>query len=71
MKMMLECSDLTAPQKAKGFVKKSVNEIEPLRKATTVYHVSQKAHRWDGNTDKLTELFTLPGRFQHSNWRAQ
>ena len=63
MAMMLECSDLTAPQKAKGFVKKCVKEVQPVKKHAVSYQESQKAHKWDQSADTLTELFTLPGKW--------
>ena len=61
MTMMLECSDLSAPQKAKGFVKKCINEVQPVKKNVVSYQESQKAHKWNQTTETLTELFTLPG----------
>jgi len=61
MAMMLECSDLTAPQKAKGFVKKCIKEIQPVKKNAVSYQESQKAHKWNKAAEKLTELFTVSG----------
>ncbi|KAL8562048.1 hypothetical protein ACOMHN_031819 [Nucella lapillus] len=63
MSMMLECSDLNAPQKAKGFHKPSLMEVQksgahPSFRNVEVHHESDHARRWD-NTQELEGLFIV------------
>ncbi len=61
--MMMACSDLTVPQKAKGFVKPSMKDIRPSTQTTTpAFQESQSARKWNSDTDTLSNLFTLPCR---------
>jgi hypothetical protein len=63
MSMMMECSDLNAPHKARGFHKPSLMEVQrsgvvPHGKME-VHHDSDHARRWKNTTD----LGTLEGLF--------
>ena len=63
MSMMMQCSDLNAPQKAKGFHKPSLMEVQKTgfhhgSKTTEVHHESDHARRWD-NTQELEGLFIM------------
>ena len=51
---MMECSDLSAPKSAKGFVKPSVKDVQVKRGATITYQSSQKARTWQ--TTDTSEL---------------
>ncbi|XP_013413986.1 synergin gamma isoform X2 [Lingula anatina] len=58
--MMRECSDLSAPQKAKTFKGPSVKEVQPKHQAKVVsYHESNKSRSWQAPEDELSSLFTL------------
>jgi len=64
--MMMECSDLSADKKGRGFVKKTaVNQVPVSRPHSTAvtYSESKAACHWTGDTGTLSELFTLPGRY--------
>ena len=62
--MMMECSDLNAPQKAKGFIKPSLNEVHRHHKHVKVnYHQSDHSRRWT-NAEGLEGLFQVPGEFK-------
>ena len=50
---MMQCSDLSAPKAAKGFVKPAMNEVQPKRGKTITYQPSQKARAWVGDTGEL------------------
>ena len=50
---MMQCSDLSAPKAAKGFVKPAINEVQPKRGKTITYQPSQKARAWVGDTGEL------------------
>lgn len=63
MSMMMQCSDLNAPQKAKGFHKPSLMEVQKTgfhhgSKTTEMHHESDHARRWD-NTQELEGLFIM------------
>ena len=47
---MMQCSDLSAPKAAKGFVKPTVSEIQPKRGKTIAYQPSQKSRAWTADT---------------------
>lgn len=65
MSMMLECSDLNAPQKAKGFHKPSLIEVQRAydgHSARSVsFHESSAARRWD-NVQELEGLFVVQSK---------
>ena len=68
MSMMMECSDLNAPQKAKGFHKPSLIEVQKSgvphhSKHTELHHASDHARRWD-NTQDLEGLFIVESEFR-------
>ena len=59
--MMFECSDLSAPKQAKSFkTKTSVKDVQPNVKVAS-FQQSNRSRQWSGDTEQLTELFTLPG----------
>ncbi|CAH1800368.1 unnamed protein product, partial [Owenia fusiformis] len=58
--MMLECSDLSVPNKAKGFVKPALSEVQPKHVKHQTFHESKAAKKWDYNTtENLSDLFVL------------
>ncbi len=47
---MMQCSDLSAPKAAKGFVKPTMSEVQPKRGKTIMYQASEKSRAWAGDT---------------------
>ena len=65
--MMLECSDLKAPQKAKLFHKPALKELPPTHNQSQVpvHNDSQTARKWNqtwNQSEELSELFIQEGR---------
>ena len=60
MAMMFECSDLSAPNKAKTFHKPSLKELPPTQHHHQTFQQSRHAHRWRQEED-LTKLFVAEG----------
>lgn len=62
MSMMMQCSDLKAPQKAKGFHKPSLIEVQRTGSdhggRAPVFHESDHARRWT-STEDLEGLFVV------------
>ncbi|CAL1535490.1 unnamed protein product [Lymnaea stagnalis] len=63
--IMLEYSDLSAPKKAKGFHKPTLNEVqksvhEHHRTRATNFHESDHARSWTRQAEDLEGLFQLP-----------
>ncbi|XP_050408199.1 synergin gamma isoform X2 [Patella vulgata] len=56
MTMMMECSDLKAPQKAKSFQKPLVKDVKVQPHKTITYHQSQQARQWQVSAE-LEDLF--------------
>ncbi|XP_025089450.1 synergin gamma-like isoform X3 [Pomacea canaliculata] len=65
MSMMMQCSDLKAPQKAKGFHKPSLIEVQRTGSdhggRAPVFHESDHARRWT-STEDLEGLFVVQSR---------
>lgn len=64
--IMLEYSDLSAPKKAKGFHKPTLNEVQKSgqrhhKVSTLNIHESDHSRSWKQNTDDLEGLFQIPG----------
>ncbi|KAK7087724.1 hypothetical protein V1264_021736 [Littorina saxatilis] len=68
--MMMECSDLNAPQKARGFHKPSLMEVQKSgshhhghhsAKHAELHHASDHARRWD-NSQELDGLFIVESK---------
>ncbi len=57
---MMECSDLSAPKSAKGFVKPSVKDVQVKRGATITYQPSQKARTWETTDTSESYLKGIP-----------
>ena len=66
MSMMMQCSDLSTPREAKGFVRKTAIRDVHIGQTTSAptYTESKLARHWDNSTNQLSDLFTVPG--QHS-----
>ena len=62
-KMMFECSDLKAPQKAKAFHKPALKELHPTHHHSQVptHHASQNARKWN-QSEELSDLFIQEGK---------
>ncbi|XP_055995692.1 synergin gamma-like isoform X4 [Ostrea edulis] len=58
MAMMFECSDLSAPNKAKTFHKPSLKELAPTQHQHQTFQQSRHAHQWKPE-ENLNELFTV------------
>ncbi|XP_012941237.1 synergin gamma isoform X2 [Aplysia californica] len=63
--MMLECSDLNAPQKARGFHKPTLNEVQKPhhgnhKQQKLSFHESDHSRGWK-HTEDLEGLFQMPG----------
>ncbi|XP_061179675.1 synergin gamma-like isoform X2 [Saccostrea echinata] len=58
MAMMFECSDLSAPNKAKTFHKPSLKELPPTHHHHHTFQQSRHAHQWKQEED-LTGLFIV------------
>ncbi|XP_033748031.1 synergin gamma-like isoform X2 [Pecten maximus] len=60
MSMMMECSDLKAPNKAKTFHRPALKEL-PVTTQTHhhTFHQSQQARQWTQPVEELSELFTV------------
>ncbi|XP_055891189.1 synergin gamma-like isoform X1 [Biomphalaria glabrata] len=63
--IMLEYSDLSAPKKAKGFHKPTLNEVQKSghdqhKNKVASFHESDHARRWKGQSEDLDGLFQLP-----------
>jgi len=59
--MMMECSDLTAPNKAKTFQKHSLKQLHPSHH-TVKQHESNQARQWKQmNLDDLGDIFVVEG----------
>ncbi|XP_062590814.1 synergin gamma-like isoform X5 [Saccostrea cucullata] len=58
MAMMFECSDLSAPNKAKTFHKPSLKELPPTHHHHHTFQQSRHAHQWKQEED-LTGLFLV------------
>ncbi|KAH9518511.1 hypothetical protein Btru_017005 [Bulinus truncatus] len=63
--IMLEYSDLSAPKKAKGFHKPTLNEVQKTghdhhKSKVSNFHESDHARRWTGQSEDLNGLFQLP-----------
>lgn len=57
--MMMECSDLTAPNKAKTFQKRSLKQLHPSHHAVK-QHESNQARQWKQmNLDDLGDIFVV------------
>ncbi|XP_069135584.1 synergin gamma-like isoform X2 [Argopecten irradians] len=60
MSMMMECSDLKAPNKAKTFHRPALKELPATSHAHHhTFHQSQQARQWTQPVDELSELFTI------------
>ncbi|CAC5403831.1 Synergin gamma [Mytilus coruscus] len=61
--MMMECSDLTAPVKAKTFHKPTLKEVNPSHHGHTAkQHESKQAKQWKQmNLDDLGDMFVVEG----------
>lgn len=65
--IMLEYSDLSAPKKAKGFHKPTLNEVQKSghidthRMKSSSFHESDHARSWKMQAEDLEGLFQLPG----------
>ncbi len=57
---MMECSDLSAPKSAKGFVKPSVKDVQVKRGATITYQSSQKSRTWETTDTSESYLKVMP-----------
>lgn len=62
MSMMFECSDLSAPNKARTFHKPSLKELPPTHHHHhQTFQQSRHAHQWKPEED-LTNLFMVKGQ---------
>lgn len=60
--MMFECSDLSAPNKARTFHKPSLKELPPTHHHHhQTFQQSRHAHQWKPEED-LTNLFMVKGQ---------
>lgn len=60
MSMMMECSDLTAPNKAKTFHRPALKELPPSHHGHHhTFHQSQQARQWTQPADDLSQLFKI------------
>ncbi|OWF48643.1 Synergin gamma [Mizuhopecten yessoensis] len=60
MSMMMECSDLKAPNKAKTFHRPALKELPTTTQTYHhTFHQSQQARQWTQPVEELSELFTL------------
>ncbi|XP_060076037.1 synergin gamma-like [Ylistrum balloti] len=59
MSMMMECSDLTAPNKAKTFHRPVLKELPATNQTHHhTFHQSQQARQWTKPVEELSQLFT-------------
>ena len=66
MSMMFECSDLTAPTKAKTFHKPTLKEVHPHSHHSHTFQQSQQAATWTTESDNLSKLFTVESKWLNS-----
>lgn len=60
--MMFASCDLTTPQKARTFEKRTLVKDAPKQIRTVTYQPSQKARAWGNDSENLTDLFLMPGK---------
>ena len=57
MSMMMQYSDLSAPQKAKGFQKPAIRDVAPKPTRAQTFQQSQKAKSWNQTQETYSGMF--------------